>query len=309
MRVLVTGGTGYLGRAVVTALAARGHEPVIFARSATDSNLPGTIINGDVRNAASLAKAAEGCDAMCHMAAMVSLWQPMPTDFDEVNVNGLKNVLAARDWANAGKIVYTSSFLARPPAGRTEAMMANDYQRTKVLADRIAAEAAANGAPIVRLYPGVIYGPGRNTEGNLIGRLVRDHLAGKLPGVVGADRPWSYAWIDHVADAHVTAIEKAAAGSSYTLGGINAPQMKIFEIVKAITGRPLPRRLSFGVASLAAMLEEAKTALTGKAPLITRGAVNIFREDWSLDSADAQRDLGYQLLPLEQGVAALVASL
>jgi len=309
MRVLVTGGTGYLGRAVVHALAGRGHSPVVFARSASASGLPGRLIDGDVRDAAAFATAAIDCDAICHLAAMVSLWQPRAADFDEVNVGGLRNAIAVAERARVAKLVYTSSFLARPPAGRAVAMSANDYQRTKVLADALAGEAASRSVPIVRLYPGVIYGPGRQTEGNLIGRLVRDHLAGKLPGLVGADQPWSYAWIEDVANAHVTALERAAPGSSYVVGGINAPQAKVFEIVRQITSRPLPRNIPFALASAAGWMSDVGAAWFGAPPLLTLGAVRIFREDWSLDSSDAVRDLGHQIRPLEQGVAELVASL
>lgn len=309
MRVLVTGGTGYLGRAVVHALARNGHTPVVFARTASTSGLPGILIDGDVRDLSALAKAATACDAMCHMAAMVSLWQPRAADFDDINVGGLRHAIAVSESARLSKLVYTSSFLARPPAGHAAAMSANDYQRTKVIAESVAAEAAKRGCPIVRLYPGVIYGPGQQTEGNLIGRLVRDHLAGKLPGLVGANRAWSYAWIDDVADAHVAAVERAAPGSSYVVGGINAPQVKVFEILREITGRPLPRNIPFPLASAAGWMSDARASWFGSPPLLTQGAVRIFREDWSLDSVDAVRDLGHQIRPLERGVKDLVASL
>jgi NAD+-dependent farnesol dehydrogenase len=309
MRVLVTGGTGYLGRAVVHALVRNGHSPVVFARTASNSGLPGILINGDVRDIGALAKAAADCDAMCHMAAMVSLWQPRAADFDDINIGGLRNAIAAAESARISKLVYTSSFLARPPAGHAAAMSANDYQRTKVIADGVAIEAAKRGFPIVRLYPGVIYGPGQQTEGNLIGRLVRDHLAGKLPGLVGANRPWSYAWIDDVADAHVAAVERAVPGSSYVVGGINAPQVKVFEVLREITGRPLPRNIPFPLAAAAGWMSDARASWFGSPPLLTQGAVRIFREDWSLDSAAAVRDLGHQIRPLEQGVKELVASL
>src|SRR6266480_547462 len=72
MKVLVTGGTGFLGRAVLRALASRGHEPVVFTRTTAVSGLPGAIITGDIRDRAAIARAAQGCDAICHMAALVS---------------------------------------------------------------------------------------------------------------------------------------------------------------------------------------------------------------------------------------------
>src|SRR5258705_416722 len=116
MKVLVTGGTGYLGRAVVRALSGRGHDLVVFGRSATRSGLPGTMIDGDVRDAAALERAAVGCDAISHSAALVSIWRRRRQDFDDVNVDGLRHVLEAAHSLGIRRIVYTSSFLALTPA-------------------------------------------------------------------------------------------------------------------------------------------------------------------------------------------------
>src|SRR5262245_428015 len=126
MKVLITGGTGYLGRAIVGALAARGHDPVVFSRSASSSGLPGTLVDGDVRDCSALERAASGCDAICHTAALVSQWQRRARDFDEVNVGGLRNVLATARALGTPRILYTSSFLALPPTGRSEPIRAND---------------------------------------------------------------------------------------------------------------------------------------------------------------------------------------
>jgi farnesol dehydrogenase len=309
MRVLVTGGTGYLGRAIVAALVARGHAPTVFARSATSSDLPGRLVDGDVRDAAALARAARGCDAIIHSAALVSLWRPRRQDFDDVNVGGLEHVLDVARAAGIGRILYTSSFLALPPADGSSPLECNDYQRTKVRADARAARAVADGLPVVRVYPGVVYGPGRVTEGNLVGRLVADHLAGRLPGIIGADRRWSYAFVDDVGEGHVAALERGTPGARYVLGGENAPQMRVFEIVRDLTGRALPRRIPFALATIAAALDETRAAITGRPPLVTRGGVAIFRHDWSLDSREAERALGYQITPLREGLADLVQTL
>ena len=208
MRVLVTGGTGYLGTAIVRALHARGHAVVTFARRATSAQLPGAAIDGDVRDSVALRQAARGVDVIIHTAALVSVWRARPEEFDQVNVGGLRAALdAARE--SGARLIYTSSFLALPPhgqdrpleandyqrptAGHRDALRANDYQRTPVRAPPAARRAAAEGAPLTILFPGVVYGPGETTEGNLVGRLVSDHLAGRLPGLIGADRIWSYA--------------------------------------------------------------------------------------------------------------------
>jgi farnesol dehydrogenase len=309
MRVLVTGGTGYLGRAVVRALAARGHDVVVFARGATASQLPGQPVDGDVRDFDAVDAAVQGCHAICHMAALVSVWRRRPRDFDETNVNGLRHVLTAARRAGIRKVLYTSSFLALPPTGERHALAVNDYQRTKVAAEQVAIASERAGVPIIRLYPGVLYGPGAFTEANLVGRLLRDHMRGRLPGLIGAERLWSFTYVDDVARAYVETVERGRIGQHYLLCGENAPQMRAFEIVRQLTGRKLPRRIPYAVADVIGAAEEFRARMTGRLPLLTRGTVEIFRHDWAYDSADAVRDLGYEITPLTDGVARTLASL
>ena len=309
MKVLVTGGTGYLGRAVVRALASRGHDLVVFARSASRSGLPGAAVDGDIRDRAALERAAAGCDAISHSAALVSIWRRRREDFDDVNVGGLRNVVAVAKTLGTPRVLYTSSFVALPPRGRTEPLVANDYQRTKVAADRLADEAVRDGCPLIRVYPGVVYGPGTFTEGNLVGRLIADHLKHKLPGLIGPENRWSYAYVDDVAAGHCAALEHGRVGGRYALGGENAPQRRVFELVQQLTGRRPPARIPFPIADLLGAAEELRVTLFGGMPLVTRGAVEIFRHDWSLDSGDAVRELGYTLTPLADGVARTLESM
>lgn len=309
MRVLVTGGTGYLGSAIVRALAEAGHDPVVFSRHAAASEWTGARVDGDVRDTAAVARAAAGADAICHAAALVAIWRQDPSEFDAINVGGLQSVLAAARTAHVPRIVYTSSFLALPPRDRPQALTANHYQRTKVIARDVARRAIADGLPLIALYPGVIYGPGPVTEGNLIGRLLRDHLVGRLPGVIGADRPWSYAFVEDVAKAHVQAIAAGRLGAEYVVGGVNAPQMTVFEHLRRVRGTPLPRRIPYALATAAAALEELKAAVLRRPPTLTRGTVDIFRHDWSLDSGRAIADLDYRITPLEEGLERTIAGL
>lgn len=302
MRVLVTGGTGYLGSAIVRALDRAGHDPIVFARHATSARLPGRAINGDVRDTRAVAAAAEGAAAICHTAALVSVWRRDRSEFDAVNVGGLQSALAAARMHQIPRIVYTSSFLALPPAGHPQALTANDYQRTKVIARDVARRAAADGLPIVTLYPGVVYGPGPATAGNLVGRLMRDHLRRRLPVAIGAEHVWSFSFVDDVAEAHVRALTRDRPAREYHVGGVNAPQQSIYEFLREHEGRPLPRQLPYPIATALATTVEALAAITRRPPMVTRGVVEIFRHDWPLDNTNAVRDLGLHVTPLADGL-------
>jgi nucleoside-diphosphate-sugar epimerase len=306
MNVLVTGGTGYLGQAIVRALARQGHCPTVFARRATASaDLPGACLNGDVRDRPVVRAAVRGMDAVIHTAALVSVWRKDPTEFDRVNVGGLETVIDVCAELGTPRLVVTSSFLAMPPAGRSRPLEANPYQRSKVRAREVARIAVGRGVPLVTVTPGVIYGPGIDSEGNMVGRMVRDHLAGGLPGIIGADRTWAFSFVEDVADAHVRAMADGEPGVDYAAGGENAPQLRAFEIVRELTGRPLPRRIPDSVAFLLGLADEFR-AHAGATPRLTRGTARILAHDWPLDSHRSIQKLSYRTTPLAAGIRAML---
>ena len=163
--------------------------------------------------------------------------------------------------------------------------------------------------PIVTLYPGVIYGPGPASESNLVGRLIRDHLGGRLPGAIGGDRLWSFTYVDDVADAHVAALTRPTVAPEYAVGGVNAPQRAIYEFLRQQRGRPLPRSIPRPLALAAGAVQELFSSVVRRPPLLTRGVVEIFSHDWPLDSSAAQADLGLRITPLEDGLARTLAGL
>ena len=212
-------------------------------------------------------------------------------------------MLAAAAALHIPRVLYTSSFVALPPRGRTEPLAANDYQRTKVAADRVADEAVRDGMPLIRVYPGVVYGPGTFTEGNLVGRLIADHLKHKLPGLVGPEHRWSYAYVDDVAAGHCAALERGRDRRPL------CARRRKCAAAAGVRDRPAAHRTAAAAAhsrfrspTLLGALEELRVTLFGGTPLLTRGAVEIFRHDWSLDSSEAIRELGYTLTPLADGV-------
>ncbi len=102
------------------------------------------------------------------------------------------------------------------------------------------------------LYPGVVYGPGEMTDGNLVARMIADHMNGRLPGLVGpGDRRWSYAYVEDVAEGHALALEKGKAGDRFVLGGENATLRHFFELLQEIAGTKPPRlQIPYAVASV-----------------------------------------------------------
>ena len=314
MKALLTGGTGFLGKNVARALVARGHEVRLLAREGSNlAGLPaGEIVRGDVCDAASLRRAAEGCQAILHMAALVKMWVPEREVFDRVNVEGLRAALAASEAVGA-RLVYTSSFMAIGPTGAQPAdesqihpghSFRNDYERTKAHADVVAREAAAAGRDVVLLYPGVVYGPGDRTAGNIVVNMIADHLRGRFPGIIGpGDRLWSYAFVEDVAAGHVDALEKGRAGERDLLAGENVSMNDFFRLLAEVSGVPAPRlHIPYAAAGALGWMLYAWAELTGLEPLLTHEVVGVFREHWSYTSAKAQRDLGYRTTSLRDGL-------
>jgi farnesol dehydrogenase len=317
VKVLVTGGTGFLGRAVVARLASA-HELVLLVRpTASREGFPAGVqfASGDVTDRASLVAAARGCEAILHGAALVKLVAPA-AEFDRVNVGGLENVLAAAQETGVARIVYVSSFIALGPSdaapGRTldetadarERAWINDYERTKTLADRRAREAIAAGAPLVVVYPGVIYGPGAMTEGNLVVRGIIEALHGRLPALVGEpDRRWSYVHVDDVAAGIVAALERAPTGGRYVLAGENVSLGALYGTVEELSGVKMPRTwLPRWLAKSMGALMKAWSRLAGGTPKLTPDLVEVCHHDWSYSSATAERVLGYRHRSVRQGL-------
>ncbi len=322
MKVLVTGGTGFLGGNVIQALLAAGHDVRALIRSTPAlGHWPTSVelARGDVTDGEALRRAATGCQAIVHMAALVKLWVPERELFERTNVGGLRHALAAARAVGA-RLVYTSSFIAIGPAGPVPAdetrqhardRYRNDYERTKALADAEACAAAAAGDDIVMLYPGVVYGPGALTDGNLVVKLALDHLRGRVPGIVGpGDRLWSYAYVEDVAAGHVAALERGRRGERYFLCGDNVDMNGFFAALERVTGVAAPtRHIPYGVARALGACLYLWAELTGHAPQLTHEVVGVFREHWAYSSTKAEAELGYRVTPLEAGLRRTLTSL
>lgn len=323
MKVLVTGGTGFLGRRIVSELAPRHAVRLLVRPTASRERFPAGVefAAGDVTDRASLDKAFAGCDAVIHAAALVKILAP-GEQFDRVNVGGIANVLQGAEAADTiGKVVYVSSFIALGPteaapggvldesAEVRDRAWINHYERTKAQADRRARQAIAEGAPVNVVYPGVIYGPGEMTEGNIVVRHILDLVHRRLPVLIGSPaRRWNYVHVDDVARGVALALENGAPGARYVLGGDNVTLGEFYGLVERLTGVPVPkRRVPDGVAKAAGAVQKAWAQLRGTTPQLTPDLVEIYRHDWAYSSKRAETELGYTWRRLEDGLATTLA--
>jgi farnesol dehydrogenase len=322
MRVLITGATGYLGGSVATVLAAAGHEVTVLCRAGREGSLPSgcRAVIGDLRDHASLDRALDGREALVHMAAMVQKWSRDRADFDRVNVDGTAALLAAASEAGVRRILYTSSIVALgPTAGepadesspRSTNHFCTDYERTKWLGLQVVRARAAAGQPIVIVYPGVVYGPGAPTEGNLLRDTLSDYVRGRLRARLGrGDLRICYAYAEDVARGHLLALERGTAGQGYILGGENVTQDDLFALLHALTGLASPPlTVPYWAAGALGSLLVFAAHLTGHPPSVTPGVVATFRHEWAYRSARAEREIGYTTTPLREGLRRTLESL
>jgi dihydroflavonol-4-reductase len=316
---VVTGGTGFVGSAVIRRLAAGGHRVRALARPGGDrrllAQLPVEIVEGDLTDAASLRPLLQGCGRLFHVAAFYSLWARDRRLFYDINVEGTRRILQAAAEAGVSCVVYTSTVgaLGIPPnggAGTEETPvrledMAGDYKRSKFLAEEVAREFARRGLPVVIVNPSTPVGPG-DIKPTPTGQMIVDFLRGRM---------WAYLEtglnlvdVEDVAAGHLLAAEKGKVGERYILGGRNLTLREIFEILGRLAGiRPPRLRVSAGmVLPLARASEWVADHLTGRPPLIAVDAVRMARKTMFFDCGKAIRELGLPQSPPEGALARAV---
>jgi uncharacterized protein YbjT (DUF2867 family) len=241
MRILVTGGSGVVGVGTVTELLKRGHEVRLLARHAEDDarQWPSgvTPIVGDVSDVASIRGAADGCDAVLHVAGIVEESPPNVT-FRRVNVEGTANIVAEAERAGVRRFVFVSSLGAQE--GESE------YHRSKREAERLVERFAGNWT-ICR--PGNVYGPGDGQISVML-RLVRG-VSPLVPKIGSGDQTFQPIWWEDLAAALATVAERDdLAGQSLDLAGAEITSQNDLHVrMSRLTGRdvqsiPVPEMLA-----------------------------------------------------------------
>jgi farnesol dehydrogenase len=179
-----------------------------------------------------------------------------------------------------------------------------EYEESKTIAERDALRAAADGLPVVVVNPTRVYGPGRLTEGNSVTVMIDLYDRGRFPALLaGGANVGNYALVDDLVSGHILAMERGRVGERYILGGENVSLRELFDLVDEVTEtRHLRFSLPPRLAKAYGRLEEKKAEWFGVYPRITPGWVETFLQEWAYSSAKAERELGYTVTPLEEGI-------
>ena len=312
MRVLVTGATGKVGHAIASALLERGDHVRGLVRDARRAAriLPAGIepVTGDVTDPEGVAGAVDGCELVFNAMGLPEQWVRDQGIFDRVNAEGSGQLAAAAKRAGVRRFIHTSThdvFDAETGERFDETMLADypkgtPYERSKQRAEELVL-AKRDGMEVVILNPCAVYGPGPSAsvsfDEDFFEPLIRKRLPALPPG--GSALVFS----PGVADGHLRAAERGADGERYIVADTYADFRELAETVVRVAGRGrIPPRMPVPVARAASALTEGISKLTRRRPLMPRGQLHYFLWQARPDSAKAQRELGWQPTPLEEGV-------
>lgn len=328
MKVLVTGGSGFLGQALCRALLAQGHDVVSLQRhhSPALEALGVPQVLGALHQAEIVRYALAGVDAVMHNAAKASGWGAWH-DFYQCNVQGTKVLLSACAELGVSKFVYTST-PSVVHAGRQAVAGGNEsntpygahfsahYPHSKMLAERIVLSANSSTLATMALRPRLIWGPG---DTQLLPRLVERARAGRLRFIGNGQNRMDCTYIDNVVHAHLQALaalspNSVCAGKAYFISnGEPKPIRDIVNGLLAAADAPLvSKSLPFAVAYAGGALCEAFWFIarkSGEPPMTRFLAEQLSTEHW-YDCAAAERDFGYvPLVSIEDGLQRLRAAM
>ena len=311
MKVLVTGGGGFLGRYIVEQFIDRGDEVRSFARGEyADLNRLGVeVVRGDIRDADGVAKACRGVEVVVHTAAMAGIWGRW-SDYHDVNILGTKNVLAGCREHGVGRLVYTSS--PSVTFNGTEQIHLDEstpyaqrwlthYPHSKALAEQMVLAANGNGGlSTCALRPHLIWGP---RDHHLIPRLLDRARSGRLRRIGDGSNLIDITYVENAARAHLQAADALAPGSvvsgrAYYLSQgdpVNCWEW-IDSILQIADLPPVRRSIPLKAAlCIGAICEVAYTIMRSRRePPMTRFLAYQLGLSHYFDISRAQHDFGYE---------------
>jgi dihydroflavonol-4-reductase len=307
--VLVTGGTGFLGRALVERLLSAGDQVRGLARSDASTSelraLGAEPVRGDILDLEALAASMRGCDVVYHAAGANAFCLRDPAPMFEVNVRGSQNVVRAAARAGVRRVVYTSSAATLGEASGTigseesphRGWFLSDYERSKFEAEQaVFATARETGLDLVAVNPASVQGPGRATGS---ARLLLDYLNGRLRGVV--DSELSLVDIADCTEGHLLAGSRGTPGERYVLSGATLSVRDGLALVASLVGVDRPvRTLPPFVAMAVATAAEALGRVRHSSPRICRELARTLIHGHAYDGSKATRALGLRYTPIEE---------
>lgn len=314
MRILVTGGTGFLGGHLVRALLERGHEVRALVRRGSDvRGLRGTeLVYGDLTEPVNLTQAVEGVEAVYHLAAIRDKWGTPYEAYCEVNVKGTQNLLDTTA-GQVNKFIYCSTAgVARYPGNlqadeslpyNTDGRGQYGYHHTKALAEQLTLKYAYTGrVPATVVRPALVYGPG--DAWGMMTRLVTMLARGRFALIGDGRNHLHLVYVDDVIRAFLLAGESSrSVGQVYIIAGPSLITLNslVAKVCALLGVRPPRWHIPVRVAKVAGWMLERVYAIKGKldisvlgeTPFLTRDKVDTLAVNRGFSSAKAQRELGY----------------
>jgi dihydroflavonol-4-reductase len=307
MKVLVTGGTGFVGANLASALVKRGDEVRVLRRSNSSLAALGELdvehVIGDITDPLAVERAVAGCDLVFHVAAIAAYWRSRRGQVYHANIEGTRLVMAACLRAGVERVVHTSSVAAVgiPPRGTTadenlpfdKVSATLTYPDSKHRAEIEVREAVARGLDAVIVNPASVFGVGDHYLNT--GRIVLEYGRGRIPfappgGMCVVD-------VDAVVEGHLLAAERGRTGERYILGGENLSHRQIAATIAEVAGvRTPPLVLPRVLLRPSALVVDAFNRVSPWAPLITGEQIWLSGIDFYFDSGKAVRELGYPLM-------------
>jgi nucleoside-diphosphate-sugar epimerase len=320
VKVFVTGGTGFIGGAVVRQLRARGDDVVCLVRTPEKSKqaaeLGCELVSGDLGDERAIREGMSGCDAVIHAAAVYEVGIPASerAPMREANVGGTERVLGAALEAKIPKVVYVSTVGIGQTHDKVvdESFVAPDgpftscYEETKWQAHQVAKRLIGEGLPCTIVQPGGVYGPGDTSS---IAELLNQFFAGKLPLLPFPDLGICLAHVEDTAAGIVLAVDKGAPGETYIIAGPKATMREAIDVVAALSGRKAPKRaMPTGLLKALAPIGPLVGKMMGQPPNLRELISAADGVTYWASNEKARRELGYAPRDLETGLRAMLDS-